>query len=237
MLPFLDPLHPVFPHPETALTDPDGLLAVGGNLHTDTLVDAYRNGIFPWYEEGQPILWWSPASRAVLVPGAEHTGRTMAKVLARGTFQITTDCAFEHVVTACAGSRRGASGTWITAAMIDAYGRLHRDGVAHSLECWQNGELVGGLYGLQIGALFCGESMFSRVANASKVAFIVLSRTLARHGFALIDCQIPNPHLTSLGVTTLPRCEFLHQLHRYRDERCTWPDNDDFAENLTVVVS
>jgi len=237
MLPFLDPLQPVFPPPETALADPDGLLAVGGNLHTDTLVDAYRNGIFPWYEEGQPFLWWSPASRAVLVPGTEHTGRTMAKVLARGTFRITTDCAFEQVVTACAGSRRGASGTWITAAMNDAYRRLHRDGVAHSLECWQDDELVGGLYGLQIGGLFCGESMFSRVANASKVAFIVLSRTLARHGFGLIDCQIPNPHLHSLGVVSLPRREFLTLLNRHRDERRAWPGDDDFASAITVLVS
>ncbi|MCK9563965.1 MAG: leucyl/phenylalanyl-tRNA--protein transferase [Bacteroidales bacterium] len=237
MLPFLDPVRPVFPHPETALTDPDGLLAAGGNLNVDTLVDAYRHGIFPWYEEGQPILWWSPASRAVLRPGSEHTGRTMAKVLARDTFRLTTNHAFEQVVAACSGSRRGAAGTWITAAMIDAYQHLHRVGIAHSLECWRGGKLVGGLYGLRIGGLFCGESMFSHVPNASKAAFIALSRTLARRGFALIDCQIPNPHLDSLGVATLPRRAFLTLLNKHRDEKHAWPDDDDFAAALTVVVS
>ncbi|HEY8384663.1 MAG TPA: leucyl/phenylalanyl-tRNA--protein transferase [Porticoccaceae bacterium] len=237
MLPLLDPAAPVFPDPETALSSPDGLLAVGGNLLPDTLVDAYRHGIFPWYEEDQPILWWTPSIRAVLVPGAEHTGRTMSRVLARGTFEVTTDRAFEQVVTACSGTRRGSSGTWITPAMIEAYLRLYHQGIAHSLECWQNGVLVGGLYGLQIGGVFCGESMFSRVANASKVAFIALSRTLSRLGYALIDCQIPNPHLSTLGVVTVSRREFLDQLLSHRDQPHPWPCDDDFALAISMVVS
>ncbi len=237
MLPYLDESHPVFPPPETALREPDGLLAAGGNLRVETLLDAYRRGIFPWYEQGQPLLWWSPATRALLRPGDEHVGRTMAKSLARGSFQITTDRVFGEVIEACAAPRQRASGTWITPAMVAAYQRLHRAGFAHSLECWRDSKLVGGLYGIQVGGLFCGESMFSLEPNASKTAFIALSRTLARHGFSMIDCQIPNPHLASLGVQAVSREEFLAVLANHRDDTLAWPCENDFTASLTVLVS
>lgn len=236
-LPLLDPFYPAFPDPETALTDPDGLLAIGGNLAAATLLDAYRQGIFPWYEQGQPILWWAPSRRAVLVPGAEHVGRTMTKVLGRNDFIITADRAFDEVIDACAAPRAGARGTWITPAMKSAYRRLHRNGHAHSLECWHRGELVGGLYGVHIGSCFCGESMFSREPNAAKAAFITLSQTLARRGFALIDCQVPHPHLDTLGVATILRQDFLAQLTDLRDKKIAWPTDDDFAATCTMLGS
>jgi len=236
-LPLLDPFYPCFPDPEAALTDPDGLLAIGGNLAAPTLLDAYRHGVFPWYEQGQPILWWSPSVRAVLLPGTEHVGRTMAKVLARNDFTITADRAFDQVIDACAAPRAGARGTWITPAMKGAYRRLHRLGHAHSLECWHRGELAGGLYGVHIGSCFCGESMFSCEPNAAKVAFITLSRTLAQRGFTLIDCQVPNSHLDTLGVVTMPRQEFIARLGDSRDTKLPWPGDDDFARTCAMLGS
>ncbi len=228
-LPLLDDDAPRFPPPEQALTEPDGLLAVGGRLDAATLLTAYRLGVFPWYEAGQPILWWSPSERATLTPGEAHVSRSMRKLMARSEFHVTTNQAFETVIHACAGPREGARGTWITPAMQEGYCALHRRGHAHSLEVWRDDRLAGGLYGVQIGAAFCGESMFSRVSNASKLGFIALSTTLARRGFQLIDCQIPNPHLSSLGVGAQPRRIFLERLANARDKQLDWPESEEFA--------
>lgn len=222
-LTFLDNRQPLFPAPESALLEPDGLLAAGGNLETGTLLDAYCQGIFPWYEQGQPILWWSPSERAVLGPGQLHISRSLQKLLRDCPFELTTDQAFARVIEACAKPRQYSSGTWITEEMLEAYQRLHVKGHAHSIEVWEGGALVGGLYGLAIGAVFCGESMFSAQDNASKVAFVALARTLFRNNFRLIDCQIPNQHLQSLGVTTISRRDFLDLLHRLKSLSIKWP--------------
>lgn len=217
------------------MTDPDGLLAVGGNLEPETLVRAYGMGVFPWYEQGQPVLWWSPAVRAVLVPGEEHVSRSLRKYLRKTPLRFTTDQAFEEVIRACA-SRPGHTGTWITPAMTSAYSRLHQEGHAHSLECWLDGRLVGGLYGVRIGRVFCGESMFSRIDNASKATFTVLSRALADSGFALIDCQLPNSHLSSLGVRSMPRRAFLDTLTRVGGEKAKWPDDSDLQRTSAMLL-
>lgn len=198
-------------------------------------MDAYSRGIFPWYEQGQPVLWWSPSHRAVLAPGQEHIARSLRKRLRQGGFTFTTDRAFERVISACASPRPYASGTWITPAMIRAYTRLHQLGHAHSLECWLDDELVGGLYGIQVGGLFCGESMFSTRDNASKAAFIVLARTLFQSGFGLIDCQLDNPHLASLGAGTVPRSDFLGSLSLLKSQRVPWPDQSVFDTTSAML--
>jgi len=231
-LPWLDEENPCFPSSDNALEDPDGLLAVGGNLQAQTLIDAYRNGIFPWYEEPQPILWWSPSQRAVLTPGEACVSKSLRKTLRQGNFTLTTNQAFAEVINACAAPRAKARGTWITATMKAAYRRLHQLGVAHSVECWHDGTLIGGLYGVQTGAIFCGESMFSRESNASKIAFVCLSSTLADKGFALIDCQLENPHLTSLGASIISREQLLLQLARWRDVGINWPESEDFHKSF-----
>jgi leucyl/phenylalanyl-tRNA--protein transferase len=204
-----------FPPVSRALAEPNGLLAVGGELTTERLLTAYRRGIFPWYGADQPILWWSPDPRAVLVPAEVRVSRSLRKVLRRGRYRLSADIAFEAVVRGCAAPRAGQSGTWITAGMLRAYISLHRLGFAHSLETWLDGELVGGLYGVALGAAFFGESMFSAQADASKVALVALTRM----GFGLIDCQVPSPHLTSMGAVELPRPEFLGLL----DALCDLP--------------
>ncbi len=216
-LPRLDPEDPQAPFPDQrrALREPDGLLAFGGDLSPARLVRAYRNGIFPWYSAGQPILWWSPDPRAVLFPERLHISRSLHKTLRRGVFRVTLDRAFDAVVEACAEPRPQQEGTWITSGMRAAYGRLHRLGIAHSAEAWQDGELVGGLYGVALGRVFFGESMFSRRTDASKVALCHLVATLRAWGYGLIDAQIPSPHLARLGVETLPRAEFLALLERW----------------------
>ena len=201
-----------FPDPESALDLPNGLLAIGGDLRPRRLLCAYRRGIFPWFSDGQPILWWSPNPRAVLWPDSLRMNRSLRRALRRDAFAITADTAFDRVVQACAAPRRGQDGTWITLEMAQAYGHLHRAGHAHAIECWQGPDLVGGLYGVSIGRVFFGESMFSRVTDASKVAFAHLC-TL---GFGLIDCQIPNPHLGRLGAVEVERRRFLDLL----DELC-----------------
>lgn len=204
---------PVFPPPE--LAEPDGLLAVGGDLSPPRLLLAYSMGIFPWFNEGEPILWWSPDPRCVLAPGELKVSRSLSKVLRRQTFAVTFDRAFREVVTLCAELRRqGGEGTWIGAEMLEAYCRLHEMGFAHSVECWRGGELAGGLYGVCLGRCFFGESMFHRVADASKVAFATLAGRLGERGFELIDCQLPTPHLMSLGTKEVPREEFLRRLRR-----------------------
>jgi leucyl/phenylalanyl-tRNA--protein transferase len=211
--PYLIPPHAgpdEFPDPGRSLREPNGLLAVGGDLRPARLLAAYGRGIFPWFEEGQPVLWWCPDPRAVLFPDQIHVSRSLRRTLRRGALRLSWDRAFSRVVHACAAPRSRGAGTWITPDMLAAYTRLHRLGHAHSLECWQGEDLVGGLYGVAIGAVFFGESMFSRVTDASKVALVAL----AAAGFELIDCQVPNPHLTRMGAVEIPRREFLALIER-----------------------
>jgi leucyl/phenylalanyl-tRNA--protein transferase len=201
-----------FPDPELALREPDGLLAIGGNLSAERLLRAYAAGIFPWYTEGQPVLWWSPDPRFVLFPQKLKVSRSLHKTLRGHTFRITLDQAFDAVIRGCAAPRPGTDGTWITTAMTTAYQRLHELGFAHSAEAWQGDTLVGGLYGVAIGRVFFGESMFTRVNNASKVAFVALVRQLHAWDFPLVDCQVYTPHLASLGAEFMDRRDFLAQL-------------------------
>lgn len=207
---WLDPTDRGFAFPPTALAlrEPNGLLAIGGDLSPGRLLTAYRQGIFPWFSEGQPILWWTPDPRAVLFPAELHVSRSLAKILRRGRFEVTMDQAFPQVVAACAESRGDGLGTWITPEMHEAYVTLHHLGYAHSVESWQDGELVGGLYGVSIGRVFFGESMFTRRTDASKVAFVHLVRQLEAWNFGLIDCQVSSAHLESLGARTIPREQF-----------------------------
>jgi len=202
----------VFPAVETALADPNGLLAMGGDLSVERLLDAYRHGIFPWFNSGEPILWWSPDPRMVLVPGEVRVTRSLAKRIRNAGFEVRADTAFADVMRACAAPRAGASGTWISPAIVAAYTRLFDAGYAHSVETWHDGRLVGGLYGVAIGRMFYGESMFSRESDASKVALVRLAQQLQRWGFGLIDCQMETPHLASLGARTLPRTVFTARL-------------------------
>lgn len=204
-----------FPHVDSALRDPDGLLAIGGNLSTKRLLDAYRNGIFPWYNKGQPILWWSPDPRAVLFPDRIRVSRSLHKTLKKGAYCITMDTDFRAVIRNCAGPRPGSRGTWITSAMMDAYCRLHDFGLAHSVEAWHEGRLVGGLYGVGLGQVFFGESMFSHMTDASKVAFVYLVRQLQAWDYKLIDCQVRSEHLSSLGAEDIPRNEFIALLKQW----------------------
>lgn len=197
-----------FPPVETALADPNGLLAMGGDLSLPRLLDAYRHGIFPWFNPGEPILWWSPDPRMVLVPGEIRVTRSLAKRMRNAGFELRVDSAFAEVMRACAAPRGGTGGTWISPAMIQAYTRLFEAGYAHSVESWREGRLVGGLYGVAIGRMFYGESMFSREPDASKVALVRLARQLQAWGFGLIDCQMETAHLASLGARTIPRAAF-----------------------------
>jgi len=206
-----DPVH--FPAADQALDSPNGLLAAGGDLTPQRLISAYRQGIFPWYEEGQPILWWSPDPRAVLFPERLRIARSLRRTLRGNGHTVTLDRDFDAVVSACARPRPQQSGqTWITPDMFQAYRRLHQLGVAHSVEVWQEERLVGGLYGLALGAAFFGESMFSRVTDASKIALAWLSRQLQTWDYHLIDCQVSSEHLQRLGATDLPRADFLRAL-------------------------
>ena len=211
-----------FPDPETALSDPNGLLAVGGNLSPRRILDAYRRGIFPWYSEGQPILWWSPDPRTVLFPEELKVSRSLRKTLRRGHFRISADTAFQAVLEGCAAPRPGQDGTWLLPEMRAAYGRLHELGYAHSVEVWHNGVLAGGLYGLALGGVLYGESMFTRHTDASKVAFVHLVRQLQAWGFGLIDCQMRTSHLISLGAEEISRRRFVELLDRYC-EASGWP--------------
>ena len=207
----------LFPPVDTALKDPNGLLAMGGDLSLERLLDAYRHGIYPWFNPGEPILWWSPDPRMVLVPNEIRVTRSLAKRIRNGGFEVRVDTAFADVMRACAAPRRvdvqgDAAGTWISPAMVAAYSRLHRAGYAHSVETWHNGELVGGLYGVAMGRMFYGESMFSRMPDASKVALVRLAQQLQQWGFGLIDCQMETEHLASLGARTMPRGAFTARL-------------------------
>lgn len=222
-IPLLDQDHPRFPDPSGALTEPDGLLAVGGNLQPQTLLSAYRSGIFPWYQDEDPILWWSPATRCVLPPSDLHCSKSLRKTLRRNDYQVTVNQAFNTVVDACSEPREDDGGTWITEEMKAAYTQLHQQGKAHSLEVWFEGNLVGGLYGVAVGSIFCGESMFSRRASASKIAMAHLCRWGLDTGVQLIDCQLVNPHLVSLGAISMDRSVFIEQLSQGRDKHLNWP--------------
>jgi leucyl/phenylalanyl-tRNA--protein transferase len=215
ILPWIDEGAPpeAFPPPEQALPDPPGLLAAGGDLRPERLLAAYRRGIFPWYGEDQPILWWSPEPRAVFPAGGVHVSRSLRRTLRRGHLHVTADTDFEGVVAGCAAPRGEDEGTWITPAMALAYRRLHELGHAHSVEVRdENGALVGGIYGVAVGAAFAGESMFSRVTDASKVALATLARQLWRWDFHFLDAQVASPHLLRMGVEEWSRPAFLQAL-------------------------
>jgi leucyl/phenylalanyl-tRNA--protein transferase len=240
-IPLLDFEDPEFPDPRGALIDPDGLLAAGGNLSPATLVDAYRHGIFPWYQDEDPILWWSPATRCVINPSQFHCSKSLAKTLRRHHYSVTTNQAFAEVIRACSDPRGDEeapeNGTWITDEMIDAYTNLHHQGDAHSIEVWSDDKLIGGLYGLAIGSLFCGESMFSRSANGSKIAMAHLCRWGLESGLELIDCQLVNPHLLSLGAEPLDRTLFLRRLQSMRDKTLAWKNFASEGKSQTLEYS
>jgi len=214
-IPWLDTDQLSFPDVNLALEEPNGLLAVGGDLSSKRLLSAYQAGVFPWYEEGQPIMWWAPNPRCVLFPSQVHVSRSMRKLLRSSQFEIRCDTAFASVIEQCSAPRSYSAGTWITKAMKAAYIDLHRQGIAHSIEVWENDRLRGGLYGLSIGRVFFGESMFSEVANASKLALIGLCGQLEQWGYPIIDCQVDNPHLRSMGAQLLPRHKFTEYLARF----------------------
>lgn len=223
-----------FPPVEEALDDPNGLLAAGGDLSPTRLVEAYRRGIFPWFEDGQPILWWSPDPRLILRPQDIHISRSLGKVIRSNQFIVTLDQEFSTVMTRCAGSRPGQAGTWITDDMKSAYKALFELGYAHSVEVWEENRLVGGLYGIAIGRAFFGESMFSSVSNASKVALVTLSHYLQKRGFGFIDCQVETDHLLSMGANSVSRKAFQRLLSQFTtkstvdsDPPRRWSTEDD----------
>jgi leucyl/phenylalanyl-tRNA--protein transferase len=213
--------------PPVNLAERSGILAVGGDLSPERLIEAYRRGIFPWYSEGDPIIWWSPDPRFVLFPAETYISKTMRQVLRRKVFEVSFDRDFRAVMRGCQGPRKREKGTWITEEMMEAYIRLHESGIAHSIETWQNGELTGGLYGISLGRCFFGESMFTRVSNASKAAFITLSMRLRELGFVIIDCQVYTPHLESLGARHITRDEYIAILEeglKYETIQGSWGD-------------
>ncbi len=216
-----------FPPVALALREPDGLLAAGGDLSKERLLYAYRHGIFPWYDEGQPLLWWSPDPRCVFMAGDFHVSRRLQRECRRSAAELRFNTAFSEVVTECAGPRRSQQGTWITPAMKRAYRDLHDRGWAHSIEVWQAGKLAGGLYGLMIGKAFFGESMFSLEANASKIALRYVTSLLDSGVLTVLDCQVVSSHLTSLGARIIPRAEFVRDLASACDSTRPydgWPD-------------
>lgn len=224
MLTWLNRESLVFPPLEKALREPDGLLAAGGDLSAERLIQAYRHGCFPWFQEGQPILWWSPDPRTVIFPDELHVSRSLAKAIRQGRFKVTFDQDFGAVIRACASPRAYADETWITGSIQAAYLELHQRGYAHSVEVWDGEELVGGLYGLAMGQLFFGESMFSRADNASKVGFATLVERLRSWGFVLIDCQMHTRHLQSFGARPITRAAFAQYLHEHLNQpsRADW---------------
>ncbi|MGC8719012.1 MAG: leucyl/phenylalanyl-tRNA--protein transferase [Thermodesulforhabdaceae bacterium] len=226
-----------FPHPE--LADSDGLLAVGGDLSPRRLLAAYSWGIFPWYGEGSPILWWSPDPRLVLFPDRVRVSHSLKRVIKKGIFRVSMDEAFSQVIRECAAVRlEKGEGTWITPEMIDAYEKLHLLGYAHSVETWYENRLVGGLYGVSLGLVFFGESMFSRMTDASKVALVFLSRAIRSWGFSLIDCQVTTSHLKSMGAEEISRKKFLSLLNEalsHPSKRGSWRDDfERFLQNSTL---
>lgn len=236
MLYLLDATSPdePFPDPATAETEPDGLLAVGGDLSPTRLINAYSKGIFPWYNPEEPLLWWSPDPRMVLYPDNLKISRSLAKTLRRGKFEISVDQQFVTVVTECAVPRVQSPGTWISSEMIAAYRRLNDLGYAHSIECWEEGNLVGGLYGVALGKIFFGESMFSKVRDSSKIALVHLVKLLQIAGFKLIDCQVYTQHLESLGATLIPREEFLQEVYTWQHRA---PDASIWSTNQPTATA
>jgi len=232
VIPWLNPNDP-FPPLDSALREPNGLLAAGGDLSPQRLIDAYSRGIFPWFNPGEPVLWWSPNPRMVLFPNELKVSRSLRKTLKRHTYEVRADTAFRQVMEACAAPRDGHSGTWITPAMIAAYTELHRQSLAHSVETWMDDQLVGGLYGVSLGRMFYGESMFSLATDASKIAFVHLVRQLERWGFGMIDCQMKTAHLASLGARDIPRAEFsqkLSELVNFPGINGAWRFDHELAE-------
>jgi leucyl/phenylalanyl-tRNA--protein transferase len=218
-----DPRAP-FPPVEQALAEPDGLLAWGGDLEPERLAGAYRGGIFPWYDEDDPILWWSPSQRCLIPTDGVHVSRRLARVLRQGRFHLTMDRDFEGVIDGCIEARRS---TWITPAMRSAYVHMHELGHGHSIEAWRNGKLAGGIYGLSFGRAFCGESMFSAEPEASKVALVTLCRALSAWGFPWLDCQLQNPHLERMGAREVSRERFIGELRLLtarEDQIGSWSD-------------
>lgn len=236
MIPLLGPADP-FPPVDTALDDPDGLLAAGGGLSVPRLVDAYSRGIFPWFSEGGPILWWSPDPRTVLAPREFRVSRSLAKRLRRGGFRVSADEAFGAVLEGCAAPRRDETGTWLGPRMRRAYTAMHHRGLAHSVEVWMDGELAGGVYGVSVGRMFFGESMFTRRTDASKIALAALAVQLDRWGFPLIDCQLATEHLASLGARPMRRTRFVALVARLVAEPPPpnpWTLDEDVAEGRLV---
>lgn len=227
MLPWVDDVQPVFPDVESALTQPDGLLAVSQKVTWRHLLSAYPRGIFPWYNLPDPVLWWSPDPRLVLFPNQLHISRSLRKTLRTSTLRVSFDCAFADVMQACAQPRRDTHETWINRDIIRAYCDLHQRGFAHSVEVWRDNELVGGLYGVALGRIFFGESMFSRVDNASKIGFVNLVKLLQELGFECIDCQVSSEHLINLGAINISRRDFTQLLS-------THIDTDTIAQQLAV---
>jgi len=221
----LDSNNPEFPDPNTALDDPDGLLAVGGNLQPETLLSAYYQGIFPWYNDRDPILWWSPKTRCVIKPEELHIAKSLKKLISRQSYSVTFNHSFQSVIKACSRCDTDED-TWINQEMIDAYSELHRLGKAHSVEVWRDQQLIGGAYGISVGAVFCGESMFSTESNASKVALVHLSKYIAGLGFKLIDCQFVTNHLLTMGARSLERHKFLKILNSLRNNNIDFIPTD-----------
>ena len=222
-LPWLNLNNYEFPDVTTAWEEPNGILAVGGDLSAQRLIEAYCHGIFPWYNEDEPILWWSPNPRCVIKPEQVKISKSLKKTLNNNKFSVTFDQCFEKVIDACAAPRKELdkeeAGTWISDEMKQAYLRLHEQGYAHSVEAWSDNELVGGLYGLAIGKVFFGESMFSIASDASKVAFATLCKTLEENSFKIIDGQVYSPHLKTLGFNMIPREDFINQLDELTGHR------------------
>lgn len=210
-----------FPNIKEALRDPDGLLAIGGDLSEERLLSAYQRGIFPWFNEGQPILWWSPDPRCVLEPKEIKISRSLSKCIKKEQFKVTFNTAFADVLEGCAAARDGVKDTWITKDIKFSYLNLFKMGYAHSVECWENERLVGGLYGLAMGKVFFGESMFSRISNASKVALVHLVHCLDEMDFRVIDCQVHSNHLQSLGAKPIQRGLFIKMLENYCNRETT----------------
>lgn len=236
MIRWLRPGDP-FPPVETALRNPNGLLAAGADLAPERLVDAYRRGIFPWSGDDEPMLWWTPDPRMVLFLGELRVSRSLRRRLRGGGFTVTADTAFADVVAGCAEPRPDGDGTWITDEVAAAYAALHGFGLAHSIETWAGGALVGGLYGVTIGRMFYGESMFARESDASKLALAFLVRQLARWGFEMIDCQMSTPHLASLGAREIPRREFVARLQALTAAPAVpgpWRLDDDLASAFSL---
>jgi leucyl/phenylalanyl-tRNA---protein transferase len=235
MIPFLGPTDP-FPPVDQALDHPDGLLAAGGTLTMKRLVDAYKLGIFPWFNEGDPVLWWSPDPRAVLVPARMHLSHSLKKRLKKNNFLITIDAAFTRVLDGCAAPRADDSGTWLTGQMRRAYTSLHVAGLAHSIEVWMDGELAGGIYGVALGRMFFGESMFSRRTDASKIAMARIAAQLDRWGFPMIDCQLETDHLMSLGAEPMPRRQFVAEVARLVNEpEPSWQLDEDLRGSIAHI--